>query len=401
MFVSVLSVQDFRSWASMSLTFEPGATVLLGQNGQGKTNLVEALNYAATLGSHRVATDAPLVRIGATQALVQVGVRETLEAERTTKVEFAITPGRAAMAHLNGSKLPRTRDALGLLRTVLFSPEDLSLVKADPGDRRRFIDELLIARYPRYAAVLADYSRVLKQRSSLLKSAAGVARRGEARDTLHSTLDVWDEQFAMLGARLVAGRLHSLDAVRSPAIARHDWLAGGFQQLRLGYAASSPRLAALLEDGGTPGEADVTEALRADLVLKRDDEIRRGVTLVGPQRDDIAIRLGDTPAKGYASHGESWSIALALRLACFDLLREQYGNDPVLLLDDVFAELDSARRSHLTEAVRGVEQVIITAAVLEDVPNELVGRCIDITRPAVHSGVDSGANYGGQSGDGR
>ncbi len=364
----------------MSVSFEPGVTVLLGRNGQGKTNLVEALNYVATLGSHRVATDAPLVRTGCSQALVQVGVRESAESDRTTKVEFTISGSRSSVATVNGNKVTRTREVLGLLRTVLFCPEDLALVKGDPGERRRFVDELLIARYPRYAAVLADYSRVLRQRSSLLKSAAAVARRGEARESLYSTLDVWDDQFATLGARLVAGRLNSIDALRSPAIARHDWLAGGFQELHLSYAASSPNLAALLSPGGTPNEADVEDALRADLAQRRDDEIRRGVTLVGPQRDDIFIGLGGTPAKGYASHGESWSIALALRLASFDLLREQFGNDPVLLLDDVFAELDSARRGYLTEAVRAVEQVIITAAVREDVPEELATRCIEISR---------------------
>lgn len=389
MFVSALSVQDFRSWASTSVTFEPGVTVLLGPNGQGKTNLIEALNYAATLGSHRVATDAPLIRKGCEQALVQVGVKDATDSDRITKLEFALSPSRSVVATVNGNKVPRNRDALGFLRTVLFCPEDLALIKGDPGERRRFIDELLIARYPRFAAVLADYSRVLKQRSSLLKSAAAVIRRSDTRDSLYSTLDVWDEQFATLGARLVSGRLETIDVLRSPATARHDWLAGGFQSLHLKYAASSRNLTALLAPGGTPVEADVIEALRADLAERRDDEIRRGVTLVGPQRDDIFIGLGDTPAKGYASHGESWSIALALRLGSFDLLREQYDNDPVLLLDDVFAELDSARRGYLTEAVREVQQVIITAAVREDVPDEFAGRCLEIARDATKQS-DSG-----------
>jgi DNA replication and repair protein RecF len=374
-----LSVRNFRSWGDFSIALEPGVTVFLGPNGQGKTNLVEAIGYIATLSSHRVASDAPLIKHGTDQARIQVGIRDIHESERINKVEVSLAPGRSAGALVNGNKPQRTRDILGLLRTVLFAPEDLALVKGDPSERRRFLDELLVARYPRYAAVMADYSRIIKQRSSLLKTAPAAVRNPSARESLHNTLDVWDEQCAMHGARLIAGRLETLDMLRGPAVSRHDWLTSGGAQLQLNYQAASATTATVIGQG-RPSEALLQESLREDLRLRRDDEIRRGVTLVGPQRDDIAIGLGELPAKGYASHGESWSIALALRLGSFDVLREQYTSDPVLILDDVFAELDTARRKHLTEAVQGVEQVIITAAVQEDVPAELLTRCIAITR---------------------
>jgi DNA replication and repair protein RecF len=378
-----VAVRDFRSWSTLDLPLQPGVTVFLGRNGLGKTNLVEAINTIATLGSHRVASNAPLIRIGADRAIVQVGVVNPAFGERVTKVELTLTPKGAPVAAVNGTKATRTRDILGLLRTVLFAPEDLDIVRRDPSERRKFIDELLVARHPRYAEVMSDYSRVLKQRSTLLRTASAAVRNSaSSRDTLYATLDAWDTQSAVLGARLVAGRLNTLDMLRGPAIERLLWLTDGADTLSIDYDAYNSHMKSVITEGTNPGEELLTQALREDLRERREDEIRRGVVLVGPQRDDINLAIGGIPTKGHASHGQSWSVALALRLASFDVLREQSDSEPVLLLDDVFAELDTSRREKLADAIEGVEQVIITAAVEHDVPERLLTRCIPMERTA-------------------
>jgi DNA replication and repair protein RecF len=360
--------------------------VLVGPNGQGKTNLIEAIGYVATLGSHRVATDAPLVRHGSARAIVRTAV---VNVNRELLVEVEITPGKANRARVNRSPVSRPRDVLGILRTVLFAPEDLALVRGEPGERRRFLDGLLVARAPRYAGVRGDYERVLRQRSALLKT-AGPLRRGGRRfsgssnaarsfedstATDISTLEVWDGHLARYGAQLLAGRL-DLVADLAPHVAA-------------GYAALAPEsVLATIQYRSTLGDAlptgyGVAEGERADVELLeaallremagvRAQELERGVSLVGPHRDELELVLGDTPAKGYASHGESWSFALALRLAAYQLLRAD-GTEPVLVLDDVFAELDSRRRQRLVEVALGAEQVLVTVAVGEDVPEELAG----------------------------
>jgi len=388
--VAHLSLQDFRSYATAEVALRPGVTVFVGPNGQGKTNLVEAVGYVATHGSHRVATDAPLIRQGAQRAIVRAGV---VRDDRKALIELEINPGRANRARLNRSPVPRPRDVLGVLRTVLFAPEDLALVKGDPGERRRFLDELLTARAPRHAGVRADYDRVLKQRNALLKSAAA-HRRSPGPEVL-ATLEVWDSHLARLGAELLAARLDLVWDL-TPAVAKaYAALAPGGGAVSLAYRTSIgdrlpplPVLAA--EDGRAPeggrersaGEAvdggrgvergALAAALEAAMRDARRQELERGVSLVGPHRDELVLQLGGLPARGYASHGESWSLALALRLAAFELLRAD-GDDPVLILDDVFAELDSGRRRRLAELVAPAEQVLITAAVPDDVPAELSG----------------------------
>jgi DNA replication and repair protein RecF len=361
--VAHLSLADFRCYARAEVPLDPGVTAFTGPNGQGKTNLVEAVGYLATLGSHRVAGDAPLVRQGAERAIVRgLVVRE----ERHTLIELELNPGRANRARINRSDNVRPRDVLGLLRTVLFAPEDLALVKGDPGERRRFLDELLTLRAPRLAGVRQDYERVLKQRNALLKSAAQ-ARRGAGRGMDLSTLDVWDDHLARAGAELLAQRLDLVAALR-PLVARaYEELAPGGGGTALEYRSSMGE--------GVPlsgGREALYAALTAALGAARKQEMERGLTLVGPHRDELGLRLGDLPAKGYASHGECWSLALALRLASYDLLRAD-GGEPVLILDDVFAELDARRRERLAERVATGEQVLVTAAVPEDVPEALKG----------------------------
>jgi DNA replication and repair protein RecF len=421
-----LALTDFRSYAAAELALEPGVSTLLGANGQGKTNLVEAVAYLATLGSHRVATDAPLVRSGAQRAILR-GV--VTSAERDSLVEIEINPGRANRAQLNRAPVTRPRQVLGVLRTVLFAPEDLALVKGDPDQRRRFLDDLLVASAPRYAGVRADYERVLRQRTALLKSlrvrpggrgarryartgapggdvpggdgygvdgpgwpglgGPGPAGPGAAAESPASrALDVWDEHLATAGAELLAARIRLTASLR-PLVAKAYAAVSGapgeavisYRQSLRGHGSDGP-------PAGTPAfpvepavphtaPAQLAGALREALARVRAEELERGVCLVGPHRDDLDLRIGDLPARGYASHGESWSMALSLRLSAFDLLRAT-GDDPVLLLDDVFAELDVGRRERLAGLVAGAEQVVVTAAVGADVPATLSGTRFDV-----------------------
>lgn len=391
MHVRHLSLRDFRSYPHVELELPTGVSVFLGSNGQGKTNLVEAIGYAATLGSHRVAQDGPLVRGGADQAFIAIDV---VEHGRSTLVEVAIQPGKARRARLNRSPVPRATSIIGVTRVVMFAPEDLALVKGDPAQRRMFLDDLLVQRRPRLAATRADYERVVRQRNALLKSLA-TARRAPAEE-VNRTLGVWDDQLATIGADLVAARVGLLAELTDPAVTAYRTLAGdGAEDLCLAYVSS---VAGWLDSGssdGAPAEAPIPadlptspepwrQALLAAVAAKRKDECDRGLTLVGPHRDDLAMSLGAHPAKGFASHGESWSIALALRLASFDLLRRDQ-DDPILILDDVFAELDARRREHLVRAVADAEQVLVTAAVAADVPAGLRGHAYQVSAGAVVS----------------
>jgi DNA replication and repair protein RecF len=368
--VSHLSLVDYRSWPTLELELDAGSTALVGANGQGKTNLVEAVAYVATLGSHRVAADAPLVRAGAERAVVRARVERD---ERSTLVEIEVNPGKANRARINRAPVPRAREVLGVLRTVLFAPEDLALVRGDPAERRRFLDDLLVASAPRYAGVRADYERVLKQRNALLKTAF-LARKTGGGDM--RTLDVWDAHLARVGADLLAARLNLVEALRPRVHAAYRAVAVGRAGVR---SEASLEYRASLGDA-MPETRDrelLAAALLAELARVRPQEIERGVSLVGPHRDELLLGLSGLPVKGYASHGESWSYALALRLASYELLRAD-GGEPVLVLDDVFAELDEGRRDRLAELVADAEQVLVTAAVPADVPEALAGRRYDV-----------------------
>lgn len=367
MYLRHLSLVDFRSYPTLELPLPAGVSVFVGPNGEGKTNLLEAVGYLATQESHRVAADQALVRQGAGQAVLRGAVHRQ---GRELLVELEVNPGRANRARLGRAPLPRAREALGVLRCVLFAPEDLAVVKGDPGERRRFLDQLLVARAPRYAGVRADYDRVLRQRGALLKSAGG-ARRGGGRVEL-STLDVWDGHLARTGAELLAGRLELLAALDPLVEKAYAEVSGGRGSAGLSYQSSLGPEEELAADRQL-----LSAALLAAAARLRPQEVDRGVCLVGPHRDDLVLTLGGLPARGYASHGESWSYALALRLAAYDLLCAD-GAEPVLLLDDVFAELDGRRRDLLAGRVGGAEQVLVTAAVAADVPEALAGARYDV-----------------------
>ena len=376
MHVRHLTLADFRSWHSVDLALDPGPVVLVGSNGQGKTNLVEAIGYLATLGSHRVSSDAPLVRAGAERAVLRGAV---VADGRELRVEIEIVPGRANRAKLNGAATTRPRDVLGALRTVLFAPEDLAIVRGDPSERRRFLDELIVARSPRMAGVRADYDRVLKQRAALLKSAGAARRSGSAGDL--RTLDVWDGHLAEHGAQLLHARLDAVRALRPHAAAGYAQVAPTSAALGLRYVTSVAAVLTELADPQALPAPDVFEAaLLTELASTRQAELERGVNLVGPHRDDLDLHIGELPVRGYASHGEGWSVALALRLGSYELLRSDGlpGGDPVLVLDDVFAELDTERRAALSLVASKAEQAIVTAAVLADVPDQLQGARYDV-----------------------
>jgi DNA replication and repair protein RecF len=359
-YVSALELADFRCYSHAQLELQPGVTVFVGRNGQGKTNLVEAIAYLATAASHRVASDQPLVRHGAEQAIV----RATVERDRRRLLlEIEIVPGKSNRARINKSPLPKAREMVGVLRTVVFAPEDLAIVRGDPDGRRTLLDALMTLRTPRLAGVRADFDRVLRQRNALLKSAA--ATRGSFDP---ATLSVWNEHLVTVGSELLESRLALVRDLREPVSEAYRELAPHGGEARLEYKASwldSSALDVISRD-------QIGAALHNAVARAERDEVQRGVTLVGPQRDDLLLMLGDHLAKGYASHGESWSMALALRLAAFRLLRAD-GDDPVLILDDVFAELDTGRRACLAEMVRDAEQVLVTAAVPEDIPSTLSG----------------------------
>lgn len=366
MIVEQLGLTDFRNYAAADVSLSAGANLFVGRNGQGKTNLVEAVAYLATLGSHRVSSDAPMVRDGADAAIVRARLAH---GDRNVLLELQLNRQGSNKARVNGVNV-RTAELPRYAQVVLFAPEDLQIVRGDPSSRRRFADQLIVQRSPRLAGVLADYDRVLRQRTALLKSARARGIRGDAL----STLDVWDDKLVALGTEVIEARLALASDLSLPVAEAYTAIAGADHDPRLRWALSV--VGGDPEEGDAAADTGATDSLadqfRAALVARRSQELERGLTLVGPHRDDLVLEVRGLPVKGYASHGESWSVALALRLASAELLRaESRLGDPVLILDDVFAELDAGRRMRLAELAAGYEQVIVTSAVEEDVPDGL------------------------------
>jgi DNA replication and repair protein RecF len=399
-YIEQLSLTDFRSYAQVDLSLEPGVTVLVGSNGIGKTNLMEAIGYLATLSSHRVSSDAPLLRFDTERALIRARL---VRGEQSTVLELEINAGRANRARINRSNPVRARDILGICQTVLFAPEDLALVKGDPSSRRRFLDELLVSLMPRHAATRSDYDRVLKQRNALLKS----SRAGKFTAGHEATLDVWDQHMARAGAELLHARLELVERLRPHLQSAYAQLTDGSKVAGAVYRST---LQGVVEDDGAVGAAaptapdgapvedlrdlsvdELTERYVQAFAGSRRKELERGISLVGPHRDELELVLGQAPAKGYASHGETWSMCLSLRLASYYVMLDDArtgGSAPILILDDVFAELDVQRRRKLAAIVSGAEQVLVTAAVEDDIPTELAGRRVKV----IPGGIDEPAD---------
>jgi DNA replication and repair protein RecF len=375
MFVDHLQLVDFRSYESVDVELGAGVAIFVGANGQGKTNLVEAIEYLSTLSSHRVSADQALVRVGSERAVIRARVRAGLEDPRQLQLEVEITPGKANRARLNRSPLRRARELVGVLRTVVFAPDDLAIVKGDPGERRRFLDDLVVSRWPRLASVRADYDRALRQRNTLLKSLGGRIRGAGIAGEVDATLHVWDSHLAEAGGDLLQARLATLADLAPHVHKAYAEIAPTNNEATAEYKPS-------MDLGASSDRASLAEAMLHAMAGLRSEEIARGLSLVGPHRDDITLTLGVLPARGYASHGEAWSLALALKLGSFSLLRAD-GIEPVLVLDDVFAELDLTRRDRLAMAVSAAEQVLVTAAVDADVPQLLRGRRYSVSAGSV------------------
>lgn len=404
MFIKHLSLANFRNYATAEIELKPGVNLLVGPNGQGKTNLVEAIRYLSTLSSHRVAGYQPLIRQDQGQAIVRALASYE---ERDVLVELELNRDSPNKARVNKSPAQKVRDILGFVNSVTFAPEDLDIVKRDPSNRRAFIDELVVQVWPRFAGVYADFERVLKQRNTLLKTARQTGAKGSAL----STLDAWDQSLVSYGSEIVAARIDLIDRLRPHLFAAYQSIAIANNEPRIlvksslmgdavpsGWSSNADDEDDGLEYIETGDRVAIEDMYRTKLAAVRPKEMERGITLVGPHRDDLVLMLGSLPAKGYASHGESWSYALALRLASIALLRaETRSGDPVLILDDVFAELDAGRRERLAEMVLENEQVLITAAVAEDIPEKLISTVFNVsagTVAAAGAGPLAGASEG-------
>ena len=378
MIVTHLNLSDYRNYAVADVAMAPGANLFVGRNGQGKTNLVEALGYLSTLGSHRVSTDSALIRAGQDAAVIRARLQHN---GRDLLAEVQINRTGANRAQINRGQI-KPRELPRYFSSVLFAPEDLGIVRGDPSARRRFLDQLLVLHTPRLAGVMSDYERTLKQRNSLLKS----ARASGLKPNQLTTLEIWDDKLVSLGSEIIDERVDLVSALQQPIRDAYASVVGDDHGPSLTPLLSIDGVDAELESVTGADEAPIVSAgstadrFRAALARQRRSELERGLTLVGPHRDDILFGLNSLPVKGYASHGETWSFALALKLASAELLRrDSTSGDPVLILDDVFAELDLNRRARLAAAVAGYEQVLITAAVLEDVPEGLTAHTVHIS----------------------
>jgi DNA replication and repair protein RecF len=379
MFAKRVKLTNFRNYESADIEFSSGVNLIYGPNGQGKTNLVEALNFFAALDSHRVAGHSPLIKQGKSTAIISL---ELAHENRDLLLEYEINADSSNRARLNKSKVAKPKDILGYLNSVIFAPEDLDIVKRDPSNRRAFLDQLIVQFNPRMHGVYADYDRVLKQRNTLLKSARATGTKGDSL----STLDAWDQALIKNGTEIIAARVAITEKLSPPLVTNYKNIAKSNNEPSMFIRSSVVESSKLDQDGletqdalNTTNKEEISGLFQQKLSLLRNKELERAITLVGPHRDDLQLNLGSLPAKGYASHGESWSYALSLKLASLEILKsESKLGDPILILDDVFAELDKDRREKLSDLVQQNEQVLITAAVIEDVPENLLANRFEV-----------------------
>jgi len=358
--ITNLNLTNYRSYTTLDLTLDPGVSIFVGKNGEGKTNIAEAVLYLTFLSSHRASGNTPLIKLGNQSAYIRAKVKYP---EREILVELEINADKANRAKVNQNQVRSQKEIFGIVQTIYFSPEDLDIVRGDPSERRRFIDQLLTLRSPRIAGVISDYERAVKQRNSLLKTRASV-----------DALNPWDKQVAELGGELITLRMLALDELKPI-----------FNQVYKDISDTKPAEIVYKSsiENPTLNQGENSEKIMERLVNNRGAELDRGLTLTGPHRDDLLLILGDHLVKGYASHGESWSIALSLKLATYNLLKSD-SLSPILILDDVFSELDEERRERLAEIAKGADQTIITVAVENDLPKSITG-----TRYLVRAGAVS------------
>ena len=379
MFAKRLKLTNFRNYESADIEFSSGVNLIYGPNGQGKTNLVEALNFFAALDSHRVAGHTPLIKQGKSTAIISL---ELSHETRDLLLEYEINADSSNRARLNKSEVAKPKDILGYLNSVIFAPEDLDIVKRDPSNRRAFLDQLIVQFNPRMHGVYADYDRVLKQRNTLLKSARATGTKGGSL----STLDAWDQALVKNGTEIIAARVGINEKLSPPLVTNYQNIAKSNNEPGMFIRSSVVESSKLDQDDletqdalDTTNKEEISSLFQRKLSLLRQKELERGITLVGPHRDDLQLNLGSLPAKGYASHGESWSYAISLKLASLEILKsESKLGDPILILDDVFAELDKDRREKLSDLVQQNEQVLITAAVIEDVQGNLLANKFEV-----------------------
>jgi DNA replication and repair protein RecF len=379
MYAKRVKLTNFRNYDSADIELTSGVNLIYGPNGQGKTNLVEALNFFAALDSHRVAGHTPLIKQGKSTAIISL---ELSHEKIDLLLEYEINAESSNRARLNKSEVAKPKDILGFLNSVIFAPEDLDIVKRDPSNRRAFLDQLIVQFNPRMHGVYADYDRVLKQRNTLLKSARATGTKGDSL----STLDAWDQALIKNGTEIIAARVAITEKLSPPLVANYQNIAKSNNEPSMFIRSSVVESGKLDQDDletqdalDTTNKEEISTLFQQKLSLLRQKELERGITLVGPHRDDLQLNLGSLPAKGYASHGESWSYALSLKLASLEILKsESKLGDPILILDDVFAELDKDRREKLSDLVQQNEQVLITAAVIEDVPGNLLANKFEV-----------------------
>jgi DNA replication and repair protein RecF len=347
--ITNLNLNNYRSYTTLDLSLDPGVSIFVGKNGEGKTNIAEAVLYLTFLSSHRASGNTPLIKLGNQSAYIRAKVKYP---EREILVELEINGDKANRAKVNQNQVRSQKEIFGIVQTIYFSPEDLDIVRGDPSERRRFIDQLLTLRSPRIAGVISDYERAVKQRNSLLKTRASA-----------DALNPWDKQVAELGGELITLRMLALDELKPI-----------FNQVYKDISDTKPAEIVYKSsiENPTLNQGENSEKIMERLVNNRGTELDRGLTLTGPHRDDLLLILGDHAVKGYASHGESWSIALSLKLATYNLLKLD-GLSPILILDDVFSELDEERRERLAEIAKSADQTIITVAVENDLPKSITG----------------------------
>ncbi len=360
MLITNLNLNNYRSYTTLDLSLDPGVSIFVGKNGEGKTNIAEAVLYLTFLSSHRASGNTPLIKLGNQSAYIRAKIKYP---EREILVELEINSDKANRAKVNQNQVRSQKEIFGIVQTIYFSPEDLDIVRGDPSECRRFIDQLLTLRSPRIAGVISDYERAVKQRNSLLKTRASI-----------DALNPWDKQVAELGGELITLRMLALDELKPI-----------FNQVYKGISETKPAEIVYKSSIENPSlnQRENSEKILERLINNRGAELERGLTLTGPHRDDLLLILGDHLVKGYASHGESWSIALSLKLATYNLLKSD-GLSPILILDDVFSELDEERRERLVEIAKAAEQTIITVAVENDLPKSITG-----TKYLVRSGMVS------------